>query len=105
MKVDLCSVGDIPPGGALEVEFFGRSLQVVLADDGTPVAYANVCMHFGGPLECDEDGHLRCRWHGARFSRDTGARIDGPAAPNTRLMRLSTVVEDGMLRYVWADAR
>lgn len=103
MTVDLCAVADIPDTGSLELEFFGRSVHVVKTTGGKPVAYANVCMHFGGPLECADDGTLTCPWHGARFDTDTGLQIDGPAPPGARLMRLSTVVEDGLLKYVWAD--
>ena len=103
MLVDLCAVADIPDSGSLEVEFFGRSLHVLKTAEGTPVAYANVCMHFGGPLECAPDGTLTCPWHNARYDRDTGARIDGPAPAGSRLMRLSTIVEDGTLKYIWKD--
>lgn len=102
MTVDLCRVADIPETGSLEVAFFGRSLHVLKTGDGRPVAYANVCMHFGGPLECADDGTLVCPWHGARYDRETGARVDGPAPRDAKLMRLSTIVEDGILKYVWA---
>lgn len=102
MKVPLCSIDEIPETGSLEVEFFGRSLHVMSTGDG-PVAYANACMHFGGPLTADSDGVLTCAWHQARFDGETGARIDGPAPRDSRLMRISTVVEDGSLHYVWAD--
>ena len=102
MKVDLIEVKDIPATGTVEVPFFGRSLHVTIAD-GRPIAYANACMHFGGPLAPDGNGVLQCAWHGARFDTQTGARIDGPAPRDSRLMRLSTVVEGGILKYVWAD--
>jgi len=101
MKVDLVAVNEIPETGTLEVPFFGRSLHVTMAD-GRPVAYANACMHFGGPLESDEDGVLTCAWHGARFDTRTGDRLEGPAPRGSHLMRISTVVEDGILKYVWA---
>jgi nitrite reductase/ring-hydroxylating ferredoxin subunit len=103
MKADICAVADIPPAGSLKVEFFGRPLHVVLSEEGRPVAFADVCMHFGGPLECGEDGVFECAWHRARFDGRTGVRLDGPAPRESRLMRLSTVVEDGVLRYVWND--
>lgn len=103
MKADICAVADIPTTGSLKVEFFGRPLHVVLTDGGRPVAFADVCMHFGGPLECGPDGVLECAWHQARFDGRTGKRLDGPAGRDSRLMRLSTVVEDGVLRYVWGD--
>lgn len=100
MKADICAVADIPRQGSLKVELFGRPLHVVMTGEGRPLAYADVCLHFGGPLECREDGVFECAWHQATFERDTGARIDGPAPSQSRLMRLSTVSEDGMLKYV-----
>lgn len=102
MKVDLCRLDDVPTEGALSVEFFGRTLQVVRTGGGRAVAYADVCTHFRGPLEC-RDGAFVCAWHGAVFDRDSGERRDGPAPAGSRLMRLSTVEEEGMLRYVWAE--
>ena len=68
MKVDLCAVTDIPEQGTLEVPFFGRSLHVTKVE-GRPIAYANACMHFGGPLAPDENGVLQCAWHGAGSTR------------------------------------
>lgn len=103
MKTAICDVGDIPSTGSLKVEFFGRPLHVVMTGEGRPVAFADACLHFGGPLECGEDGVFECAWHQARFDRDSGARLGGPAPRDSRLMRLSTVVEDGSLMYVWNE--
>ena len=102
MKVDLVAVNDIPEEGTLEVPFFGRSLHVTKADRPADRVRERL-MHFGGPLAPDGNGALQCAWHGARFDTQTGERIDGPAPRGSRLMRLSTVVEDGILKYVWAD--
>lgn len=66
MKADICAVADIPRRGSLKVELFGRPLHVVMTGEGRPVAYADVCLHFGGPLECRDDGVFECAWRGTR---------------------------------------
>ncbi|MGD9696173.1 MAG: Rieske (2Fe-2S) protein [Thermoleophilia bacterium] len=103
MKAEICALADIPATGSLEVEFFGRPLHVVMTGQGRPVAFANACLHFGGPLVCGEDGVFECQWHQARFDHDSGVRLDGPAPRDSRLMRFSTIVEDGKLVYVWNE--
>lgn len=102
MKHELIKLADIPKEGSVIVPFFGRELHVFLAE-GRPRAVANVCLHFGGPLEC-KDGAFVCPWHQARFDRTSGRRIDGPAPKDARLMTLSTRVEGDSLFYVWGDA-
>jgi nitrite reductase/ring-hydroxylating ferredoxin subunit len=101
MKVPLIAVDEIPDEGTRVVDFFGRSVHVY-KKNGQPRAVANVCMHFGGPLEAQED-RLVCPWHGAEYSLQNGERLIGPAPRNSHLMFLSTVVEDGMLTYVWSE--
>jgi nitrite reductase/ring-hydroxylating ferredoxin subunit len=102
MKHPLIAVADIPETGSVIVDFFGRSVHVYRVD-GQPRAVANVCMHFGGPLEMQADCTLVCGWHNARFNARTGQRTDGPAPAQSRLMFLSTLVEDGVLNYVWGS--
>jgi nitrite reductase/ring-hydroxylating ferredoxin subunit len=51
MKVELIKLADIPDHGSTIVPFFGRELHIYMSN-GRPRAVANVCMHFGGPLEC-----------------------------------------------------
>jgi len=101
MKHPLCNVHDIPEAGSLLVDFFGREVHIYKAN-GRPRAVANVCMHFGGPLQC-ENGKFVCDWHNAEFDMTGGNRIGGPAPTQSRLMFLSTVVKDGVLNYVWAE--
>ena len=103
MKAEICAVADIPATGSLEVEFFGRPLHVVTTAAGRPVAFANACLHFGGPLVCRDDGVFECQWHQATFDHDRGARLGGPAPRESRLMRLSTIVEDDNLLYIWNE--
>lgn len=102
MKRELCKLADVPAEGTILVPFFGRELHVWRMGDRVRAA-ANVCLHFGGPLECRE-GKLVCPWHGASFDMATGARIDGPAPSGSRLMFLSTREENGSLWYVWGES-
>lgn len=100
MKHPLINVDEIPEEGTLVLDFFGKEIHVYKAE-GRPVAVANTCLHFGGPLAC-KDGRFVCPWHGAEFSMADGRRLKGPAPSQSRLMFLSTQVEDGVLNYVWA---
>ena len=99
MKYELCNLEDIPDTGSIIVPFFGRELHV-FRRQGRIRAVANTCLHFGGPLECKDD-HFVCPWHGATFDMDAGARVSGPAPKDSKLMFVSTVVEDNSLFYVW----
>ena len=99
MKHEMCKLADIPATGSRIVPFFGREVHVYRAGDRI-LAAANTCLHFGGPLQC-EAGRLVCQWHGAAFDMVSGARLEGPAAKDSRLMFLSTRVEGDGLYYVW----
>lgn len=101
MKHPLCNINEIPEEGSLIVPFFGREVHVYKVN-GTPRAVANVCLHFGGPLEC-KDGKFVCAWHGAEFAMKDGQRLKAPAPSNSRLMFLSTIVDEGVLNYVWGE--
>ncbi len=101
MKFPLCPVAEIPAEGAKEVDFFGRSVLVYLVE-GQPRAVANVCLHLGGPLQCQGDTFV-CAWHGAEYARADGRRLAGPTRPDARLMRLPTRIEDGVLTYVYGE--
>lgn len=101
MKHALCKTADIPEAGSTIVPFFGREVHIYKSGDRVRVA-ANVCLHFGGPLEC-KDGKLVCPWHNASFDLETGDRIDGPAPKGSRLMFLSARVEGDTLYYVWGE--
>lgn len=101
MKVPLCAVAEIPDEGAKEITFFGRSV-LVYKVDGRPRAIANVCLHLGGPLQCEGDRFV-CAWHGAEFSCTDGHRLKGPARQDARLMILPTRIEDDMLTYVYGE--
>lgn len=103
MKHPLINIADIPEegDGSKLVDFFGRQVHVYITD-GKPRAVANVCMHFGGPLEM-KDCSFVCAWHNAEFDAADGHRLGGPAPSQSRLMFLSTTIEDGVLNYVWGE--
>lgn len=101
MKQPLCNINEIPEEGSIIVPFFGREVHVYKVN-GTPRAVANVCMHFGGPLEC-KDGKFVCAWHGAEFAMEDGQRLKAPAPSTSRLMFLSTTIDGEILNYVWGE--
>jgi nitrite reductase/ring-hydroxylating ferredoxin subunit len=101
MKYALCKVDEIPNQGSKLVDFFGRQVHVYKVN-GVPKAVSNTCMHFGGPLDY-QDGKLVCPWHNSVFAMDDGHCLAGPAPSKSRLMFLSTRIEDGTLNYVWGE--
>jgi nitrite reductase/ring-hydroxylating ferredoxin subunit len=101
MKLEICRESDVPETGTLIAPFFGREVHVYRSAGGIRAA-ANVCLHFGGPLEC-KDGKLVCPWHGAAFEMEGGTRVKGPAPKGSQLLFLSTRVEDGGVQYVWGE--
>jgi nitrite reductase/ring-hydroxylating ferredoxin subunit len=101
VRHEICKLADVPETGTLVAPFFGREVHVYRTGDRIRAA-ANVCLHFGGPLEC-RDGKLVCPWHGAAFDMDNGSRIEGPAPGDSRLMFLSTRVENDAVTYVWGE--
>jgi nitrite reductase/ring-hydroxylating ferredoxin subunit len=102
VKHPLSRIADIPETGSRIVDFFGRTVHVYKRN-GRPVAVANTCMHFGGPLDYDaEQATFKCQWHGAEFNAD-GQCLKGPAPSNSKLMFISTRVEDDTLYYVWGE--
>jgi nitrite reductase/ring-hydroxylating ferredoxin subunit len=101
MKHEICKVADIPQTGSLIAPFFGREVHVWRSGERIRAA-ANVCLHFGGPLDC-KDGSQHCQRHAPKFDMESGERFEGPAPKGSRLMFLSTRVEDGALNYVWGE--
>lgn len=101
MKHELCKTADVPATGSRIVPFFGREVHVYRDGNAIRVA-ANVCLHFGGPLEC-KDGKLVCPWHNAAFDMKTGVCLNGPAPSGSKLMFLTSRVEGDTLFYVWGE--
>jgi nitrite reductase/ring-hydroxylating ferredoxin subunit len=103
MKHPLIKVADIPAHGSTLVEFFGHQAHVY-QKQGKPRAVVNLCLHFGGPLDyAESDGKFVCQWHNAQFNADNGGCVLGPAPSNSRLMFLSTRIEEDTLFYVWGE--
>jgi NADPH-dependent 2,4-dienoyl-CoA reductase/sulfur reductase-like enzyme/nitrite reductase/ring-hydroxylating ferredoxin subunit len=71
---------DLPDGALLGGSLDGQS--VVLVNNGGRIcAFAGKCTHLGAPLKDGilVDGQLRCPWHHARFSLETGQAVAAPA--------------------------
>jgi nitrite reductase/ring-hydroxylating ferredoxin subunit len=102
MRQPLIQLEDIPQSGTVTVELLGREV-LVMMQNGRPRAFANVCMHHGGPLALENDQFL-CQWHGARYDARTGKAHSGPVRPDARLIMLPTHVEEGVLIYAYDDA-
>jgi nitrite reductase/ring-hydroxylating ferredoxin subunit len=83
----LCSLDDIPDGGALQIDP-GEPTHYVLLRRGHEVwAYLNRCPHFSIPLDfepgvfCTYDASLlMCAHHSAMFRFEDGHCVDGPCA-------------------------
>jgi 3-phenylpropionate/trans-cinnamate dioxygenase ferredoxin subunit len=101
MRHPLIPLGDIPLTGTVTVELLGREVLVML-QDGKPRAFANVCMHHGGPLDLEGD-RFTCRWHGAQYEARSGKALSGPVRPDARLIMLPTRIEEGILIYAYED--
>jgi nitrite reductase/ring-hydroxylating ferredoxin subunit len=101
MRHRLCSENDVPESGSIIVPFFGREVHVYRSGGRIRVV-ANVCLHFGGPLECKGEA-LVCPWHGASYDMDSGLATEGPARKDARLMFLSSRIENGDVNYVWGE--
>jgi len=71
--VKMATLGELPSGGAQEVEYEGR-IVAIFNVDGVISAIDGICPHQGGPLA---DGPLEgtcvtCPWHGWQFDVRTG---------------------------------
>lgn len=73
-------VSGLPVGTLLGGSLHGEAL-VIVNDGGRICAFAGKCTHLGAPLKDGllVDGQLRCPWHHARFSLDTGEAVAAPA--------------------------
>jgi 3-phenylpropionate/trans-cinnamate dioxygenase ferredoxin subunit len=101
MKYPLCKIEEIPNEGTKLIPFFGREVHLYKIN-GAPKAAVSICTHFGGQLDC-KDSKFVCQWHGAEFAMEDGRRLKAPAPSGSKLMFLSTRVEDGVLNYIWGE--
>jgi nitrite reductase/ring-hydroxylating ferredoxin subunit len=91
----VCDLSELAAGASVRFELapaagrFGRIARegfALLAPDGAPRAYLNVCPHRGQPVDVGDgrlrlpDGNLECQAHGAIFAAATGACVGGPCA-------------------------
>lgn len=92
VKQTICKTSEAPSDGEAQAfPFFGHDEQVWRRGDLSH-ATANVCLHLGEPMEC-QDGTFVGPWHGARFDMTDGCHLDSPAPANTRLRVLPTRIE------------
>src|SRR3954452_8029353 len=77
--VKMATLGELPPGGAKEVEHEGR-IYALFNIDGTIHAIDGICPHQGGPLAdgAIEGTTVSCPWHGWQFDVCTGKTPLGP---------------------------
>ncbi len=79
--IRVCSMEDVPKGGALAVSAEGVQIAVVHGEDDQFYAIYDECSHAEVPLsEGDVDGHtVECWLHGSRFDLRTGEPTGLPA--------------------------
>lgn len=77
---------------------FGDEAVVLVRHAGKVCALAGTCTHLGAPMEKGVvvGGELRCPWHHARFSLETGEAVGAPAFEP--LQRFEVVETDGQVR-------
>lgn len=115
IEARVCRDDEIGPGEvrrvSLGVDDEGRPFQaMVLRDeDGTLVAYRNLCRHLPVPLDggtgellTEDRAYLVCGTHGATYRLGDGVCVDGPCEGEV-LERLRTRVEAGDV-YVARDS-
>ncbi len=71
---------DLTGGAPVAGRFDGEAV-VVVDDGGRLCAWSGKCTHMGAPLGDGivVDGQLRCPWHHARFSLESGEAVAAPA--------------------------
>ncbi|WP_449433427.1 Rieske (2Fe-2S) protein [Pseudomonas putida] len=104
--VALCSIEDIPDGGAkgLSAEWAGRPLALIAVRRGQQVwLYRNCCPHFSIPLDyhpgefCTyKEQLIMCAHHSALFRFEDGVCVDGPCT-GARLEPVACHVQEGRL--------
>ncbi|HEY0199470.1 MAG TPA: Rieske (2Fe-2S) protein [Rhodanobacter sp.] len=102
----LCSLDDIPDGGATAVAAAladGEDSVILLRRGDEVRAYLNVCPHAGRQLDYApgkfllKNDTLICAVHGATFNREDGLCIAGPCR-GEHLRRVAVRVDGGDIR-------
>lgn len=78
--VAVCHVNDLQEHEMKQFEFDENTKVLVVKQHDQIKAVGNKCTHYGAPLHTGVlgDGRVRCPWHGACFSIDTGDIEDFP---------------------------
>lgn len=78
--VAVCHVDDLQEHEMKQFEFNENTKVLVVKQHDQIKAVGNKCTHYGAPLHTGVlgDGRVRCPWHGACFSLDTGDIEDFP---------------------------
>lgn len=95
----LCKIEDIDPKEILALSIGGVELIVVMAMDGSPKVFQDLCSHQDVKLsdfgEITEDSELICHAHAARFCLADGKALCHPAT--TPIVSYPCKVESGQL--------
>jgi len=98
---------DLPIGGVIPVEMFGRDLVAFRTEDGLPHVVNAYCPHFGASLGHGgvvDGGCIRCPFHGWEFRGSDGECTKVPSGdpipPKARLVRWPVDEVAGMV-MVW----
>ncbi|XP_059224331.1 apoptosis-inducing factor 3 isoform X2 [Stomoxys calcitrans] len=78
--VAVCNVGDLQEHEMKQFQFNENTKVLVVKQKDQIKAIGNKCTHYGAPLHTGVlgDGRVRCPWHGACFSIDSGDIEDFP---------------------------
>ncbi len=101
--IEVCRVGDLPPGEAVRIDTVDPPIAIFHTEDGELYAVDDTCTHQDASLA---DGWLEgctveCPLHASCFDLRTG-RPSGP--PATRPVRTyPVVVEDGVIRVAHSE--
>ena len=103
--VDVCTVGDIPDGGALRV-MVGEQAVALARYDGGVYAILDVCSHADVPLSEGEvsDCAIECWLHGSQFDLRTGVPLSLPATVPVPVFAVEVQGEGDSARVLVADA-
>jgi nitrite reductase/ring-hydroxylating ferredoxin subunit len=102
----LCSLDDVPDGGATAVAASlpdGQDSVILLRRGDEVRAYLNVCPHAGRQLDYApgkfllKNDTLICAVHGATFNREDGLCIAGPCR-GEHLRAIAVCIENGDIR-------
>lgn len=94
-RITVAKTGDLPPGGAMQVEVEGAPV-ALFSVDSTIYAIGGSCTHKGAPLgEGELEGNVvTCPWHGSQFDVTTGQVIAPPASSNVPTYKVVVEGED-----------